>query len=47
MVACEQLSDLETVRILVEAGGADVNSVNQEDKMPLVFVKERIEKLLG
>jgi ankyrin repeat protein len=43
MVACEHLSDLDAVRILVD-GGSDVNSVNADDKMPLGIVKERIEK---
>jgi ankyrin repeat protein len=45
MVACEILSDIELVKILCEAG-ADVNSVNNENKMPLTFVKERIDKKL-
>lgn len=43
MVACEHLSDLDTIRVLVE-GGSDVNSVNGDDKMPLGIVKERIER---
>ena len=47
MVACETLADLELVRILVEEGGADVNSVNSDDKMPLSILKERIEKHTG
>ena len=43
MVACEILSDIELIKILCEAG-ADVNSVNNDSKMPLTFVKERIDK---
>jgi len=43
MVACEHLSDLDTVRLLVEAG-ADVNSVNSDDKMPLSILRGRIER---
>jgi ankyrin repeat protein len=43
MVACEILSDLETIKILV-AHGCDVNSVNSDDKMPLSIIKERLDK---
>ncbi len=43
MVACEILSDIELIKILCEAG-SDVNSVNNDNKMPLTFVKERIDK---
>ena len=43
MVACETLTDLDCIQILVE-GGADVNAVNNDDKMPLMLVKERLEK---
>ena len=43
MVACESLFDLECIQILVE-GGADVNAVNNDDKLPLLLVKERKEK---
>lgn len=45
MIACESLSDLQLVKILVEEGGADVNSVNSDDKMPLSLLQERIERL--
>ena len=45
MVACENLSDFDLIKILVEEGGADLNSVNTDDKMPLSILKERIEKL--
>ena len=43
-VACEQLNDLQMVKILVEEGEADINSVNKDNMMPLSIVKERIEK---
>jgi ankyrin repeat protein len=43
IAACEYLTDLECIKILVE-GGADVNAVNNDDKMPLMIVKERLEK---
>lgn len=46
MIACESLSDLQLVKILVEEGGADVNSVNTDDKMPLSLLQERIERLV-
>ncbi len=42
MIACENLDDLDIVKILVE-GGSDVNAVNNDDKMPLSLVKERID----
>jgi hypothetical protein len=45
MMACESLSDVEIVRILVVEGGADVNSINNDDKMPLSLVKERIDRM--
>ena len=45
MVACEMLNDIEIVKILCEAG-ADINSVNNDNKMPLSLVKERIDKKL-
>jgi hypothetical protein len=41
--ACEILNDLEMIKILCE-GGADVNAVNNDDKMPLNIVKERLDK---
>ena len=40
--ACENLTDLELFKILVE-GGADVNAVNSDDKMPLKTIKERLQ----
>jgi len=43
MIACEVLSDIELIKVLCEAG-ADINSVNNDSKMPLTFVKERIDK---
>ena len=45
MVACELLHDLEIIKMLIEAG-ADPNSVNTDDKMPLTFVKERLAKAM-
>lgn len=45
MVACENLSDPELIKILCEAG-ADLNSVNNDNKMPLSLVKERIDRKL-
>lgn len=43
-MACEYLHDLEMLKILVDTGKADVNSVNNDSKMPLILVKERLEK---
>jgi hypothetical protein len=45
MAACEVLSDIGVIKILVENGGSDINSVNSDDKMPLSILKERITKL--
>jgi hypothetical protein len=45
MMACENLTDIELIKILVEEGKADINAVNSDDKLPLTVVKERIEKL--
>lgn len=45
MVACETLSDMELFKILCEEGGADVNAVNSDDKLPLTLLTERISKL--
>eukprot|EP00347_Sterkiella_histriomuscorum_P010696 403375277 len=42
IAACEILNDVELIKILVE-GGADVNAVNTDDKMPLKIVKERLQ----
>lgn len=43
MAACENLYDLEVIKIICD-GGADVNAVNNDDKMPLSIIKERLEK---
>lgn len=45
MVACEILSDIELIKILCDAG-SDINSVNNDNKMPLTFIKERIDRKL-
>lgn len=42
MIACENLEDEEIFKILVE-GGADVNAVNNDDKLPLTLIKERLD----
>jgi len=42
-VACDNCSDLIIVEILVEAG-ADVNSVNNDDELPLLLLKRRLMK---
>ena len=39
--ACENLYDLEIIKILCEAG-ADVNAVTNDDRMPLKIIKERL-----
>lgn len=41
IAACETLYDPEIIKILCE-GGADVNAVNNDDKMPLNLIKERL-----
>ncbi len=43
MYACEYLSDIELLKTLVD-GGADINAVNNDNKMPLSLVRERLEK---
>lgn len=43
MAACENLTDIEIIKILI-SGGADINSVNSDDKMPLSIIKERLDK---
>lgn len=43
MIACENLYDLELIKILVDAG-SDINSVNSDNKMPLSIVYERLDK---
>lgn len=42
IIACEVLTDLSVIEILVE-GGADVNSVNCDDGMPLNIIKKRMK----
>lgn len=39
-VACEMLTDLSIIEILVD-GGADVNPVNNDDQMPLLQIMKR------
>lgn len=41
-IACDQLTDLTIIEVLVDAG-ADVNSVNNDDEMPLVLVRRRLK----
>ena len=36
--------NVEIIKVLVDYGGADVNSVNKDDQMPMKTVKERIKK---
>jgi ankyrin repeat protein len=43
MVACEYLNDIEIIKILIE-GGADINAVNNDSKLPLTIIKERLDK---
>ena len=42
MIACESLKDIEILKILIE-GGADINAVNNESKLPLTLLEARIE----
>jgi hypothetical protein len=42
-VACDSLRDLTIIEILVD-GGADVNSVNNDDEMPLLLLRRRLQK---
>lgn len=42
-IACEILTDLTIIETLVESGGADVNSVNNSNGMPLNIVKTRLK----
>lgn len=42
MIACENVDDIEIIKILVE-GGSDINAVNNDEKMPLSLIKERLE----
>jgi len=43
ITATENLTDVEIFKILCE-GGADVNAVNSDDKMPLRMIKDRLDK---
>mmetsp|Transcript_21383 Transcript_21383/g.20549 ORF Transcript_21383/g.20549 Transcript_21383/m.20549 type:complete len:119 (+) Transcript_21383:378-734(+) len=43
-IACENSVDLELIQILVEEGLTDVNPVNNDGKLPLGLLKERLEK---
>ena len=40
---CEELTDLVMVESIV-AAGADVNAVNNDNELPLTFIKARREK---
>ena len=42
-VACDSLKDLTIIEVLVD-GGADVNSVNNDDEMPLQLLRRRLQK---
>ena len=42
-VACDSLCDLTIIEILVD-GGADVNAVNNDDEMPLLLLRRRLQK---
>ena len=44
MIACERLIDQIIIEILVDQGGADVNSVNNENDMPLKIIKQKLLK---
>ena len=44
MTACERLMDQIIIEILVEQGGAEVNSVSNDDDMPLKIIKKKLEK---
>ncbi len=44
MTACERLIDHIIIEILVEQGGADVNSVSNDDDMPLKIIKKKLQK---
>ena len=41
-IACEHLSDFQIVEQIVEAG-ADLNSVRNDDKLPLTIIRARLE----
>ena len=42
-IACEVLSDMQIVELIVDAG-ADLNPVRNDDKLPLTIIRERLEK---
>ena len=42
-LACEHLTDLVIIETLID-GGADVNAVNSDDKLPINYVRARMEK---
>ena len=46
MMALEYLADFELIRILVEDGKSDINAVNNDSKMPLGVLRERLEREL-
>jgi hypothetical protein len=46
MMALEYLADFDLIRILVEDGKSDINSVNNDSKMPLGVLRERLEREL-
>ena len=43
IVACEVLTDLTIIEILVD-GGSDVNAVNNDNGMPLNVIKARLKQ---
>jgi ankyrin repeat protein len=42
-LACAYLSDIVIISTLLD-GGADPNSVNNDNKLPLNYLRERLEK---
>ena len=42
MVACENLKDIEIVKLLLD-GGADINAVNNDMKLPMSLIEARME----
>jgi len=42
-LACEHLTDLIIIETIID-GGADVNAVNSDDKLPIDYVRARMEK---
>jgi len=41
--ACQYSTDLTIIEILADAGG-DLNPVNNDEKMPLITIRERIAR---